>query len=235
MTAENIANETGDAIENGEDIAEDENTETGVALTGEVVNTAEGSLAVKQALLKENETIIKRNWAKATEKVETVYRSLTLIHTHGLWKLHKDAKGKRKYTAFDAYLFGEFGWELSRVRALQIIKATRAKMIEDGELPESAAAPRKRTAPEVTAERAAKVTADQFEKVLDAFETRVNNIDEGDPDKSEVVNIYNDTRESLNIAILNLRDLVARIEAESATEASEQTTIEDTTPDPVVA
>jgi len=205
-----------------------ENTDTkAVAVVGEVVNTDEGSLAVKQAMLKENETVVRRNWKSATEKAGNVYKALTIIHTHGLWKLHKDAKGKRKYTAFDGYLFGEFGWTLSRVRALQIIKATRAEMIEAGELPASAAEPRKRTAPEVTAERAAKVTAEQMQKVLDAFETRVNNIDEGDPDKAEVVNIYNDTREAMNTAILNLRDLVARIEAESASDAkdSEQTTL----------
>ena len=207
-----------------------ENTETGLALTGDVVNTDEGSLAVKQALLKENETIVKRNWKAATEKAGNVYKALTIIHTHGLWKLHKDAKGKRKYTAFDGYLFGEFGWELSRVRALQIIKATRAEMIEAGELPASAAEPRKRTAPEVTAERAAKVTAEQMQKVLDAFETRVNNIDEGDPDKAEVTRIYNDAYDAMHGAILDLRDLVARIETESASDASEDATEDDSEP-----
>jgi len=209
-----------------------ENTDTGIAVVGEVVNTDEGSLAVKQAMLKENETVVKRNWKAATEKAGNVYKALTIIHTHGLWKLHKDAKGKRKYSAFDAYLFGEFGWELSRVRALQIIKATRAEMIEAGELPASAAEPRKRTAPEVTAERAAKVTAEQLQKVLDAFETRVNNIDEGDPDRAEVVRIYNDAHDAINGAILDLRDLAARIEAETASDAkdSEQTTIEETAP-----
>lgn len=200
-----------------------ENTET--AITGEVINTDEGSLAVKQAMLKENETVVKRNWKSATEKAGNVYKALTIIHTHGLWKLHKDTKGKRKYSAFDAYLFGEFGWELSRVRALQIIKATRAEMIESGELPASAAEPRKRTAPEVTAERAAKVTAEQLRKVLDAFETRVTNIDEGDPDRNEVVRIYNDTHDAISSAILDLNDLVARIAADSdGNEATDEQT-----------
>lgn len=198
------------------------------ALTGEVVNTDEGSLAVKQALLKENETIVKRNWKAATEKAGNVYKALTIIHTHGLWKLHKDAKGKRKYTAFDQYLFGEFGWELSRVRALQIIKATRAEMIEAGELPESAAEPRKRTAPEVTAERAAKVSAEQLQKVMDAFKNRVDNIDEGDPDKAEVLRIYTDTESIIHDAILDLNDLVARIEADSKKPAApEQITVSE--------
>jgi hypothetical protein len=201
---------------------ETENTETSVALVGEVVNTSDGSADVRKQMLKENETLIKRNWAKATEKVEGVYKALTIIHTHNLWKLHVDAKGKRKYTAFDQYLFGEFGWELSRVRALQIIKATRAKMIEDGELPASAAETRKRTAPEVTSEKAAKVTADQLEKVLDAFGTRVNNIDEGDPDRGEIVNIYNEAKDNLTLTISALRDLVARVEAEATADAKDE-------------
>jgi hypothetical protein len=203
--------------------------ETAVAIVGEVVNTDEGSAAVKAAMLKENETIVKRNWKAATDKVGNVYKALTIIHTHDLWKLHKDDKGKRKYTAFDQYLFGEFGWTLSRVRALQIIKATRAEMIAAGELPESAGETRKRTAPEVTSEKAAKVTADQLQKVLDAFETRVNNIDAGDPDKAEVFIIFNDTADALHTAILNLRDLVARVEAEAAADASDAPT-EDTVP-----
>jgi hypothetical protein len=174
-----------------------------------------------ETALKENEQIIKRNWAKATEKVENVYRALTIIHTNDLWKLHKDAKGKRKYTAFDQYLFGEFGWELSRVRALQIIKATRAKMIEAGELPASAAEPRKRTAPEVSSEKAATVTADQLEKVLTAFGTRTANIDSGDPDRAEIVRIYNDAYEVIGSIIGDLREMVNRIEAETATDAAD--------------
>ena len=199
-----------------------ENTET--ALSGEVITTSEGSADVKAQMLKENEQIIKRNWAKATEKVENVYRALTIIHTNDLWKLHKDAKGKRKYTAFDQYLFGEFGWELTRVRALQIIKATRAKMIEDGELPASAAEPRKRTAPEVSSEKAAKVTADQLDKVLTAFGTRTANIDSGDPDRAEIVRIYNDAYEVIGSIIGDLREMVNRIEAETASENADETT-----------
>jgi len=211
-----------------EQIENTENTDSAVALVGEVVNTDEGSQAVKAAMLKENEQIVKRNWAKATEKVEAVYKALTLIHTHNLWKLHTDEKGKRKYTAFDAYLFGEFGWELSRVRALQIIKATRQQMIEAGELPASAAEPRKRTAPEVTSEKAAKVTSAQLSKVLEAFGTRVENIDAGDPDRAQVVNIYNECAEALSTIIANLDDLAARVEAESAQDAADATSTEAT-------
>lgn len=207
--------------QNGTDTTE--NTGSAVALVGEVINTDEGSQAVKAAMLKENETTIKRNWAKATEKVETVYKALTIIHTHNLWKLHTDEKGKRKYTAFDAYLFGEFGWELSRVRALQIIKATREKMIEAGELPASAAEPRKRTAPEVTTEKAAKVTSAQFGKVLEAFETRVQNVDEGDPDRAEILRIYTDAQDAVNRITDALDDLVGRIEAEASADAKDAT------------
>jgi len=188
-------------------------TTTAVALEGEVITP--------QQTLKENEQIVKRNWQKATENVAKVYRALTIIHTYDLWKLHKDEKGKRKYTAFDAYLFGEFGWELSRVRALQIIKATRTQMIESGELPASTAEPRKRTAPEVTSERAAKVTADQLQKALDAFTTRVDSIDEGDPDRAEVVRIFEDTRDALNPIIGDLREIVARAEAEAEADAAD--------------
>jgi hypothetical protein len=200
-----------------------ENTET--ALVGEIVTTSEGSADVKAQMLKENEQIIKRNWAKATEKVENVYRALTLIHTHDLWKLHKDDKGKRKYTAFDQYLFGEFGWELSRVRALQIIKATRTKMIEAGELPASAAEPRKRTAPEVSSEKAAKVTADQLDKVLTAFGTRTANIDEGDPDRQAMVNLYNDAYAVITTIISDLREVADRIAAENESETADAKTM----------
>ena len=210
-----------------------ENIDT--AVSGEVIATSEGSEDVKAQMLKENEQIIKRNWAKATEKVENVYRALTLIHTHDLWKLHKDDKGKRKYTAFDQYLFGEFGWELSRVRALQIIKATRAKMIEEGELPASAAEPRKRTAPEVSSQKAAKVTADQLEKVLAAFGTRTANIDEGDPDRPAMVNLYNDAYEVIGTIIRDLREVEARIAAESESETADAKTMEDAKPLEAVA
>jgi hypothetical protein len=192
------------------------------AISGEVITTDESSAAAKAALLKENEGIVKRNWKAATEKAQTVYKALTIIHTYDLWKLHKDEKGKRKYTAFDAYLFGEFGWELSRVRALQVIKQTRSAMIEAGELPASTAEPRKRTAPEVTAERAAKVTADQLQKALDAFAGRIDNMDSGDPDFAQVSRVYEDVRDALNPAIADLRDLVARIEAESEAEATDE-------------
>jgi hypothetical protein len=193
------------------------------ALQGEVLISNESTADAKAQALKENETIIKRNWAKATEKVEAVYRALTYIHTFDLWKQHKDDAGKRKYSSFEKYLFGEFGWELSRVRALQIIKATRQQMIDAGELPASAAEPRTRTAPEVTSERAAKVTAAQLQKVLDAFADRVNNIDEGDPDRAVVVKIFDDLRPELGAAIDRLLEVVEAAQADT----SEQTTVEN--------
>jgi hypothetical protein len=196
-------------------------------LSGEVVATSEGSEDVKAQMLKENEQIVKRNWKSATDKVGNVYKALTLIHTHDLWKLHKDENGKRKYTAFDQYLFGEFGWELTRVRALQIIKATRAQMIEAGELPASAGEPRKRTAPEVTSEKAAKVTAAQLQKALDAFGTRTANVDEGDPDRAEIVRIYNEAYETIGSIIGDLTEMVDRISAEAEVASADAAT-EDT-------
>jgi hypothetical protein len=193
-----------------------ENTTT--AISGEVIDTAEGSAEMRTAMLKENETIIRKNWKAVEEKSGNVYRALTLIHTHNLWKLHKDSKGKRKYTNFQTYLTEEFGWTLTRVRALQIIKATRNSMIEAGELPASAGEPKTRTAPEVSTEKAAKVTADQLDKTLAAFGTRVANIDEGDPDRQQIVNLYNDAYEVIGSIIGDLREIVARITAEAESE-----------------
>lgn len=198
------------------------------AITGEVLVSNESTADAKAQALKENETIIKRNWAKATEKVEAVYRALTYIHTFDLWKQHKDADGKRKYSSFEKYLFGEFGWELSRVRALQIIKATRQQMIDAGELPASAAEPRTRTAPEVTSERAAKVTAAQLQKVLDAFADRVNNIDSGDPDRATVVKVYDDLRPEIGAAIDRLLEFVEQAETEIEADAKAEAEIAET-------
>ena len=187
-------------------------------VSGEVVTTNESSAAAKAALLKENEGIIKRNWKAATEKANKVYEALTIIHTYDLWKLHLDAKGKRKYTNFETYLSQEFGWTLTRVRALQVIKATRAQMIEAGTLPASTATPRQRTAPEVTSEKAAKVSADQLEKVIDAFASRVDSIDDGDPDKAAVLRIYNDVSDAVRDAVADLREIAAAAEAATSSD-----------------
>jgi hypothetical protein len=189
---------------------------------GEVVNTAEGSADQKKAYLKTQETIIRKNWKAVTEKANVVYRALTEIHTYNLWKLHLDDKGKRKYTNFETYLKDEFGWEMSRPRALQIIKATRADMIAAGDMPASAAAPRTRTAPEVTSERAAKVTADQLSKVWEAFVGRVDSITEGDPDKGAVVRVLDDLRSPVALAIADLREIAAAAEAAADTSDADE-------------
>jgi hypothetical protein len=94
-------------------------------------------------------------------------------------------------------------------------------MIESGELPASTAQSRTRTAPEVTSERAAKVTSAQLVKVLEAFEVRVNNIDEGDPDKAEMVRIFGDAAESINANVSDLDEIVARNAADAETDADE--------------
>jgi hypothetical protein len=96
-------------------------------------------------------------------------------------------------------------------------------MIEAGEMPATANEPRKRSAPEVSTEKAAKVTADQLEKVLTAFGTRTANIDEGDPDREAIVNLYNDAYEVIGSYIADLRSLVARIEEGAAETAPEAT------------
>lgn len=197
------------------------------ALEGEVVITNDSTAAAKLQALADNEKVIKKNWKAATDKVANVYKALTVIHTFDLWKQHKDADGKRKYSAFDKYLFGEFGWELSRVRALQIIKATRAEMIEAGELDAEQAAPRQRTAPEVTGERAAKVTAAQLGKVLEAFSNRVDSIDEGDPDRDEVIRILANVAEALEPAIDDLNAIVAAAEAVAPTAQTDEAAATD--------
>lgn len=200
-------------------------TETAVAVSGEVVISDESTADAKLQVLRDNEKIVKKNWKAATEKAQIVYKALTVIHTFDLWKMHKDEKGKRKYSSFEKYLFGEFGWELSRVRALQVIKQTREAMIETGELPASAAEPRTRTAPEVTSERAARVTADQLQRVLDAFITRVDSIDSGDTDLPTMVRILNDVRDAVTPAIVDLREIVFAADADA--EDTDEDTDED--------
>ena len=73
-------------------------------------------------------------------------------------------------------------------------------------------------------EKAAKTTSAQLGKVLEAFETRVQNVDEGDPDRAEIVRIYNDAQEAINRITDALDDLVGRIEAEASADAKDAET-----------
>jgi hypothetical protein len=47
-------------------------------------------------------------------------------------------------------------------------------------------------------------------------------MDSGDPDFAQVSRVYEDVRDAINPAIADLRDLVARIEAESEAEATDE-------------
>lgn len=146
----------------------------------ETVETVSGEVITPEDELRVNERIIKRGWKAAQQKAAEVYRALTIIHTKNLWKQHLDADGKRKYNSFETYLFAEFEWKLDRTRALQIIAQERPKLLEAGVLkPEDMPKQRARTAPEVTATKAAEVTRKQLQTVQKAFDDRIINIANG--------------------------------------------------------
>lgn len=142
------------------------------AVSGEVIDP--------QELLKKHERNIRANFVKFQKVQQSVARSLNIIYHNDLWKLHKDANGKRKYTNFDVYLADEFGWDKTAARARQIMKGDLPLAIEAGEVPAEAGDKRRsRTAPEVTPAKAATVTAKQITTVLDAFNTRMDTVEEG--------------------------------------------------------
>ena len=167
-----------------------------------------GEVVTPEDELKDNERIIRRGWRTATQKVGEIYKALTIIHTKNLWKMHVDADGKRKYTAFDAYLFGEFGWTMDRTRALQIIKATRAEMLESGELsPDDMPKERTREAPQITATKAAQVTSKQFDGALEAFRVRLQNIEYG-PGRDDLEEIYDRASSAVMDIMVKLQGVI---------------------------
>jgi len=142
------------------------------AVSGEVIDPAD--------TLRKHEQNIRKNFRKMETVVESVARSLNVIYHNDLWKLHKTADGKRRYTNFNDYLATEFGWDKTAARARQIMKADLPLAIEAGDVPASVGDKRReRTAPEITAVKAAKVTAKQFETVRDAMTTRLSNVEAG--------------------------------------------------------
>jgi len=168
----------------------------------------EGEVITPESELRDNERIIKRGWKVAQEKATQVYNALTIIHTKNLWKLHLDADGKRKYSSFEKYLFEEFGWNLDRTRALQIIKERRAALLESGDLTkEDMPKERGRTAPEVTASKAAQVTIKQFQTVLDAFNGRIENIEYGEG-KEALIDIYENAAVAVNNIVASLQQVI---------------------------
>ena len=190
---------------------------TDEAVSGEVITPA--------SELASNERIIRRKWKQATASAGEVYKSLTIIHTKNLWKLHLDAEGKRKYTAFAEYLRVEFGWELDRTRALQIIKQTRKDLLESGELTEAdMPAERARTAPEITATKAATVTVAQFEKVLDAFRLRLANIEYG-AGRDDLDEVYDAAVTVVTAIMSNLQRVIDDEAQRKADEVAEAQTV----------
>ena len=176
------------------------------AIEGEVIEPA--------ALLKEHEQNIKRNFKKFEAVQQSVARSLNVIYHNDLWKLHKTAEGKRRYTNFNDYLSAEFGWDKTAARARQIMKADVPAAIEAGEIPAEVGDKRRdRSAPEISATKAAKVTAKQLEGVIEAWNKRMENVESGDA-YGALVEIHVSANESLVRILADLDSFVKTQDAE---------------------
>lgn len=211
------------ATEEAETVQPEENGEAEI-IDNDEVRAVAGEVIVPIEQLKINERIIKRGWKIASDKMQQVYNALTIIHTRNLWKLHVEADGKRKYTSFEKYLFVEFGWDLDRTRALQIIKATRPKLLESGELSaDEMPNERTRTAPEVTATKAAKVTITQLTNIINAFRERMGNIEYG-PGREALDAIYDDLVAVTESLLNRLQQVVDDEEQLAAKEKEERDT-----------
>jgi len=183
--------------------------------------TVEGEVIDPATVLKQHEQNIKRNFKKFEAVQQSVARSLNVIYYNDLWKLHKTAEGKRRYTNFNDYLEMEFGWDKSGARARQIMKADIPAAIEAGEIPsEIGDKRRERSAPEVTAAKAAKVTRKQIETVLTAWDVRMGTV-EDTTSADRFADIYADAKASLNEILDTLDTFIEDEEAESETAESE--------------
>jgi len=177
------------------------------AISGEVIDPADS--------LKKHEQNIKRNFRKMETVAQSVARSLNVIYYNDLWKLHKTAEGKRRYTNFNDYLESEFGWDKSGARARQIMKADIPAAIEAGEIPaEVGDKRRERSAPEITAIKAAKVTHKQLTSALDAWKVRMENVESGEA-LAELGEIHADAVESITTILNRLDTFVQEQEAEA--------------------
>ena len=188
------------------------------AIEGEVIEPA--------ALLKQHEQIIRKNFRKFETIQQSVARSLNVIYYNDLWKMHKTAEGKRRYTNFNDYLATEFGWDKTAARARQIMKADIPAAIEAGEIPSEVGDKRReRTAPEVTAVKAAKVTVKQLENVVDAWDTRIDNVESG-----EALTAFALIHEAATLAIRgyidDLKDFIEQQDAEQETASEDDAVVE---------
>jgi len=182
--------------------------ETTEAIEGEVIDPAQ--------LLKEHEQNIKRNFKKFEAVQLSVARSLNVIYYNDLWKLHKTAEGKRRYTNFNDYLTAEFGWDKTAARARQIMKGDIPAAIEAGDIPAEVGDKRRdRAAPEITATKAAKVTAKQLQNVIDAWNKRMENVESGDA-YGALVEIHVSANEALIHILADLDSFVQTQDAEWA-------------------
>jgi hypothetical protein len=145
------------------------------------VPVVEGEVIDPMDTLKANERVIRNNLKKFEAAGTSIARALNVIYHNDLWKLHKTAEGKRRYTNFNDYLATEFGWEKSAARARQIMKADLPLAIEAGDVPSEVGDKRReRTAPEISAVKAAQVTRKQLETVTEAWVTRMQSVEGGD-------------------------------------------------------
>jgi len=193
----------------------------------EEIRTVEGEVIDPADLLKRNEANIRKNFARFEKVQASVARSLNIIYHNDLWKLHKTADGKRRYTNFADYLATEFGWDKTAARARQIMKADQADAIEAGEIPPEVADKRRnRAAPEVTAEKAAKVTSKQLQTVLDAFSTRLTTVEPGSG-YTALEQIYDNATTQIGAIIDALDTLVDDLAAEADADAEGQSTDEE--------
>lgn len=184
-----------------------------------------GEVIVPEDLLKSQEKIIKANFVKYEEIKKKVVRSLTIIHDTlapdgkpGLWRLHKDDKGKQQYTNFGDYLTHAFGWNLTRARALQLIKEDRPLAIEAGQIDGSVVVekPRTRRAPQITAIKAAEVTLKQIRAVLDDWNERMLNVEEGEL-KDQLADIHTTAIADVTHVTDDLEQFIEDSKAESET------------------
>jgi hypothetical protein len=191
-----------------------------VAVVGEVEKTP-------AELLKQHEQIVKRNIKRFLDSGHSIARSLNIIYYNDLWKLHKDDKGKRQYTNFNVYLVEEFGWDKTAARARQIMKSDLPKAIEAGEVPDTSGTARTRSAPEISVLKAAKTTSKQLESVLDAMQTRIGNVEKGDPDLPELENIFSQAAGALDEALNAFATLIENIESQSETDGDDDDSDDD--------
>jgi hypothetical protein len=176
-------------------------------VTGEVIEPAKE--------LAKQESVVKKNWQRAQNAAVEAGRALAVIRFHGYWKLHKNPQGKQAYKSFSDYLENHFGWPLDRTRAYQVMKDATPALVESGELPKEALDNRRnRTAPEVTAAKAAKVTSKQFETARDAYATRIETVEAGQGYR-DLTAIWDEFAPHLSTFLSELESFIAASEAES--------------------